>query len=495
MQRVARLSSLVVLLAATVMVQFPTLPALAKGKPGPGGTYARDGSGSATTPTVNVLANSTVNTIVLTYTAASGGMSNGVVTIAVPSGWSPPSIGGSDPGFTTASTGTVAVSVQVITVSGVTLSGGSSVVVTYGSTGSGGPGATAPGPVGVQTWGVQQKSTPSGTLTSLASSPSILVAILLPPFHTEGNLIKDAKGNPVIMRGIERELTEKGTFPNDAEIGQIRSWGANIVRIPLSESLWLNTCASSLPSNDPTYPGAVDAEVKSVTSRGMVALIELNFNVTRLCGTPGPQPMADAQFSGTFWQQVASRYKGNEWVAFDLYNEPHDITDQVWLNGGQVSTGALTFDAEGMQQMYTVVRNTGATNLIFVSGEDWADRPATTLVSGSNVVNAVHDYTCPEYPPPQCTTQNPYDPSPILNHWLAVGLIQPMMVTEFGWPDKQDGTYNANLIADSETDGWGWIVFAFTGTSNGLFDLITDTATYNPAPAGVPVKNGLAKNG
>jgi hypothetical protein len=224
-------------------------------------------------------------------------------------------------------------------------------------------------------------------------------------------------------------------------------------------------------------------------------LLELNFNVTSTCGTSGPQPMADAQFSETFWQQVAARYKNNPWVAFDLYNEPHDISDGTWLNGGQVSTGLLTFQAEGMQQMYGVIRNTGATNLIFVSGKDWANDPASTLVAGTNIVNAVHYYTCPEYPPPKCTAANPYDPSPGLSRWLTVGLSQPVMVTEFGWPNGQDGTYNANMIADAEVDGWGWIAFAFDGTNSGLFNLITDTSTYGPAPAGVPVKNGLAKNG
>jgi hypothetical protein len=334
-----------------------------------------------------------------------------------------------------------------------------------------------------------------GVITNLAASPSITVASLLPPFHTLGNVIKDANNNAIILRGVEREGTEKNGFPSDAEIGHIAAWGVNIVRIPLDESLWLNTCLSMRPSNVPTYPGAVDAEVNSITGRRMVALLELNFNVTKTCGTSGAQPMADAQFSETFWRQVAARYKNNPWVAFDLYNEPHDISDGVWLNGGQVSTGMLTFQAEGMQQMYGVIRNTGATNLIFVSGKHWANDPASTLVAGTNIVNAVHYYTCPEYPPPQCTTANPYDPSPILSRWHTVGLSQPVMVTEFGWPNGQDGTYNANVIADAEVDGWGWIAFAFDGTSSGLFNLITDTSTYGPAPAGVPVKKGLAKNG
>ena len=116
-------------------------------------------------------ASSTGNTITFTYTAATGGVSNGAVTLVVPSGWSAPSTTGSAAGFTTASTGTVAVSSQTITVSGVTVSAGNTFTIVYGSTASSGPGATATSTLGAQTWQAQEKSTSGGTLTNLASSP------------------------------------------------------------------------------------------------------------------------------------------------------------------------------------------------------------------------------------------------------------------------------------------------------------------------------------
>src|SRR5207247_6107848 len=115
----------------------------------------------------------TGRTITFTYTAAAGGISNGSVTLAVPAGWSAPSTTGSNAGYTTASSGTLSVSGQTITVSSLTLGGGSTFTITYGSTASGGPGATATSSTGAQTWTAQEKSTSGGTLTSIASSPSI----------------------------------------------------------------------------------------------------------------------------------------------------------------------------------------------------------------------------------------------------------------------------------------------------------------------------------
>src|SRR5207245_4473940 len=125
--------------------------------------YAADGSGTLTTPTSTVSASQTGRTITFTYTAATGGLSNGTVTLVVPAGWSAPSTTGSSAGYTTASTGTVSVSSQTITVSSVTLAGGATMTIAYGDKGSGGPGVTAPSSSGAQTWQVQEKSTSGGS--------------------------------------------------------------------------------------------------------------------------------------------------------------------------------------------------------------------------------------------------------------------------------------------------------------------------------------------
>ena len=137
--------------------------------------YAADGTGTLTTPTSVVSASQTGRTITFTYTAATGGINNGSVTLVVPAGWSAPSTTGANAGYTTASSGTVSVASQTITVSSLTLAGGATVTITYGSTASGGPGATATSSTGAQTWQAQEKSTSAGSLANLGSSPSITV--------------------------------------------------------------------------------------------------------------------------------------------------------------------------------------------------------------------------------------------------------------------------------------------------------------------------------
>ena len=136
---------------------------------------AVDGAGTLTTPTTNVSASQTGNTITFTYTAAAGGMNNGSLTLVVPAGWTAPSTVSNNAGYTTASTGTVSVAAQTITVSSLTLAGGGTMTLTYGNKSGGGSGATATATTGAQTWQAQQKARSAGTLTNLGSSPSITV--------------------------------------------------------------------------------------------------------------------------------------------------------------------------------------------------------------------------------------------------------------------------------------------------------------------------------
>src|SRR5205085_707854 len=97
--------------------------------------YAADGTGTNVVTPTNVVNASAGNTLTFTYTAATGGMNNGAVKVTAPTGWSAPSTTGTDAGFTTSSTGTVGVSGQTITVTGVTLAGGATLTITYGATG------------------------------------------------------------------------------------------------------------------------------------------------------------------------------------------------------------------------------------------------------------------------------------------------------------------------------------------------------------------------
>ena len=65
-------------------------------------------------------------------------------------------------------------------------------------------------------------------------------------------------------------------------------------------------------------------------------------------------------------------------MIFDLYNEPHDVSWDVWRDGGEVHEKAFrgnpakTYEAIGMQALLETVRGTGAKNLVVAGGLNWA---------------------------------------------------------------------------------------------------------------------------
>ena len=181
-------------------------------------------------------------------------------------------------------------------------------------------------------------------------------------------------------------------------------------------------------------------------------------------------------------------------MAFDLYNEPHNIPDKVWLNGGTVGS----YHAAGMQQLYNAVRSAGAQNLVFVTGVTWGNEPPPEPLAGYNVVYSVHYYTCPVNPPPNCANQSPFDPAQMLDRWTTFAQHEPVVVGEFGFPDTYSGTYIANVISFAETHGWGWVVYTWDGYMGRKWDLVgtnPSTGTIEPSPAGMPALLDMAQKG
>ena len=215
--------------------------------------YAPDGSGTATTPTTNVSASQTGNTVVFTYTVAAGDMFNGGIKLTIPAGWTAPSTTPANAGYTTASAGTVTTAAQVVTVASLTLTAGSTVTITYGSTAGGGSGAKATATTGAQTWQVQEHSTAGGIFTNLGSSPSITV--------------NAANGSGTLTASIANvSASEAGrtiTFTYTAAAGGTNGGAVTVV----APAGW------SAPSTMPTDPGYTTSSTGLVSVAGQTITV------------------------------------------------------------------------------------------------------------------------------------------------------------------------------------------------------------------------------
>jgi len=178
-----------------------------------------------------------------------------------------------------------------------------------------------------------------------------------------------------------------------------RSWQMNVIRLPLNESSWRTNATSR---GGKKYQAILTAAVSNITAAGMYVILDLhwgspnNYNGGVANGQPG---YLDADNSISFWSSVASAFKDNPAVIFELFNEPYaddasswDSTrlgllksggtfkfyDQVAGKGAPVDTG-VTFQVAGHQQLVNAIRATGATNVILYSCPVWDSVPSQSL--------------------------------------------------------------------------------------------------------------------
>jgi endoglucanase len=265
-------------------------------------------------------------------------------------------------------------------------------------------------------------------------------------YYVSGNTIYAHDGTPHLFHGLDRpslEWSEQGENLYASDYQLMAGWGANVVRIALNQGFWLRTAG---------YPATVDQQVTWAEDAGMDVILDLHWSDRDMTSSGGLQRMAD-ESSKTFWQQVATRYKGDGRVQFELYNEPHDVPWNVWKSGGPSGDG---FTVVGMQELYDTVRAAGAENLVIIGGLDSAydlrGVPANR-VTGYNIAYATHPYDFSNKQPSNWQTD-----------WGFLAATDPIIVTEFGVTNGSCATsyYSALLdFADSlhvSWTGWAWYV-------------------------------------
>jgi hypothetical protein len=333
-----------------------------------------------------------------------------------------------------------------------------------------------------------------------------------------GNHLVDSQGTTVRLLGVNAPgmdvLTppsQCGTFGLSQNLGLFNApvtWGINAVRVTLNEDCWLgiNGVSSAMTV---TYQASLEWFVSELNVHGMYAILDLHFSAPGTIPATAQQVMPDADHAPAFWTSLATTFVNNKAVVFDLFNEPAPgavlpkASDSAnwacWLSGCTLPTvysnfghqqSSVSWQATGMQRLVNVVRSTGATQPIMLSGlcggnclTEWLSHvPADPL---NQLVASIHVYNSDSCSTLACWNQQ----------YAPVALQYPVVTAEFGEDDCSDGFMEQYMqFADANGIsylGWSWSPeTSCTPQSQDGASLITDW-NGDPTPLGIGLQSHL----
>ena len=206
--------------------------------------------------------------------------------------------------------------------------------------------------------------------------PAALPSVL----HVTGTQLVDAQNMPVLLRGVNAASMEwtsngEGHILDTVRVA-IKDWHANIIRLPLSQDRWFGKAPEQTDAGV-AYRALVKQVVETCAAQNCYVIFDLQWNDAGEWGKNIGQHILPDENSVTFWKDCAATYKNNPAILFDLYNEPHDVSWDLWRDGGTVTEkdrklGDRTYKGVGLQTLLNTVRDTGAMNVVIAGGLDWS---------------------------------------------------------------------------------------------------------------------------
>jgi hypothetical protein len=218
------------------------------------------------------------------------------------------------------------------------------------------------------------------------------------PLHTEGSRLVGASGETVVLKGAQIQSYNVAqeyrttTLLEPAAFNAMRAWGMVELRLPFS---------GCLITGDPGYLPRLLQYAHEAEQADLYVVLAMFDDDRAGCPHDGvhmPHLAAVSQ-----WSAVASAFRADPNVLFDLFNEPAvhsgpstDADWALWKDGGSV-TGPLgsAVPIAGFDQLAHAVRQAGATTQpLIAEAVDGSQLGGVTghLPADRNVVYSIHTY-------------------------------------------------------------------------------------------------------
>ena len=216
--------------------------------------------------------------------------------------------------------------------------------------------------------------------------------------HVSGTHLVNGAGQQIVLRGAEVESpfdyvskwkggsTVTQVLNSNVFNAMVQGWKMNVLRVCISNWIY---------ASDPTtYMKLLDQVIQEANTAGLYVVLNLHDDGN--AGSPyGNSAIFPKQQDETFWQMLASHYKNNPMLLFDLYNEPHEVGWSTWLYGHIAIGGVMVV---GHQDLVDTIRAAGAKQIVIVepgfaggNGTGWATI-GTNTINDPNVMYSAHIY-------------------------------------------------------------------------------------------------------
>lgn len=278
----------------------------------------------------------------------------------------------------------------------------------------------------------------------------------LPLIKVQGNKFVNDKGKVLVFRGVNiadpDKLVNQGHF-NRQHFEAIKSWGANVVRIPVHPSTWQKRGKQG-------YLPILDQTIQWLNELGMYAIIDWHS-----MGNLKSELFQNNSYYTTkgetfdFFRTVSARYnKINAVAMYEIFNEPT-------VSGGQLGILSWSDWKAINEEAITIIQAHNANAIALVAGFNWAydlTPVATAPIERSNIAYVSHPYPMKVGAPFEQNWER---------DWGYVAEKYPVILTEIGYqlatdkgahiPVIDDGSYGPRITNYAQRKGISWVAWVF----------------------------------
>jgi endoglucanase len=249
----------------------------------------------------------------------------------------------------------------------------------------------------------------------------------------KGNTFITAEGNTIVFRGLnasDPDKLQRDGHWNKQYFEEAKSWGANIVRLPVHPAAWRKYAPQD-------YMALLDQGIQWATELQLYIIIDwhsIGNLKSELFQSKGYETTLKETFE--FWRSMAKKYKDNTTVAFfELYNEPTVASGQFGICSWQ-DWKAIN------EEMITIIRAHGAKNIPLVAGFNWAydlTPVAKEPINAEGIAYVSHPYPMKR--------EKPWEEKWTAD-WGFVAKKYPLLLTEIGFCGADDRGAHIPVISD-----------------------------------------------